>query len=312
MSEGVGVPTAVPVVWSSKPTSPTSAATNARTRATTTRRLSPSSPSRVGQRRLAVVRSSLSARDLAVLRTVAAHRYLTTRQVEGFHFADHASSLTGARVARRVLRRLSDQRVLATIERRIGGIRAGSASYVWTVGTVGDRLLRDKAGGIRIRQREPGLLFLDHSLAVADAHLDLVCADREGELEVVEVQCEPACWRPFTGLGGGRLVLQPDLYVVSGDPADPDFVNKWFIEIDRGTENPARLLAKCRHYEAYRRTGTEQQTCGSFPLVVWVLHSEQRMAQLLAAIERDADVDTSLYRVTTQTAFLETVKAGPA
>src|SRR5690348_14894409 len=39
---------------------------------------------RVGSRQLAAIRRLLSARDLVVLQHVDQHRYLTTRQVEGF------------------------------------------------------------------------------------------------------------------------------------------------------------------------------------------------------------------------------------
>jgi hypothetical protein len=241
---------------------------------------------------------------------VAAHRYLTTRHIEGFWFANHATALTGARVARRVLRRLAAINVLTNIERRIGGVRAGSASYIWTISPAGDRILRAEAGGKRTRQREPGRLFLDHCLEVADAHLDLVRAHRAAELELVDVQCEPDCWRPFTGLGGARLVLQPDLYVITGDPTDRAFVNRWFVEIDRGTENPARLLAKCGYYQAYRRSGVEQQSGGGFPLVVWVMPDDQHAARLKTSIQRDRDLDARLLRITTPARFLDVVKAG--
>jgi hypothetical protein len=247
-----------------------------------------------------------------VLRGVARHRYLTTRQIEGFWFHDHATALAGARVCRRVLRRLAELRVLDHLERRIGGVRAGSASYVWRVGTVGDRLLRDSMDGPRRRQREPGLLFLDHCLAVAGAHLALVQAHRRGELELIEVQTEPACWRHHTGLGGARLVLQPDLYVETGDPSDPAFINCWFVEVDRGTEHPARLLAKCGRYETYRRAGREQAAPGSFPLVVWVMRDQQRAERLAAAIRRDAGLDDRLYRVTTAEQFVGVIRGGAA
>jgi hypothetical protein len=196
------------------------------------------------------------------------------------------------------------------LERRIGGVRAGSAAYVWTVGPVGDRLLRLDLPGRRRRVREPSQLFLDHCLAIADAHLTVLRAHRAGALELVEVQTEPACWRTFTGLGGARLVLQPDLYLVTGDPADPEFVNRWFIEIDRGSENPARLLAKCAHYEAYRRSGSEQAAHRSFPLVVWVMRDEAQASRLRTAIASDGTLDPRLYRVTTADDVVRTVQAG--
>lgn len=100
---------------------------------------------RTGRRGLDELHRSLSARDLAVLRSVAEHRYLTTGQVEGFHFTGHATAATGRSVTRRMLRRLSALRILTHLDRRIGGVRAGSASFVWRVGPVGSRLLQAEA-----------------------------------------------------------------------------------------------------------------------------------------------------------------------
>ncbi len=298
MTEDEAVPAAVPVVWSNHRQTTMSGATPAHSRATTTNASRRRSSSRTGRRGLAAVRESLSARDWAVLAGVAEHRYLTTRQVEGFWFHDHATALTAARVCRRVLRRLSDLHVLTPLERRIGGVRAGSSSFVWQLGPVGDRLLRQETERPRLRRHEPGRLFLDHCLAVADAHLALVAAQRTGQLELIEVQTEPDCWRPYSGLGGARLVLQPDLYVETGDPADPAFLNCWFVEIDRGSEHLKRLLAKCGRYEAYRRSGSEQAGSGSFPLVVWVMQGQLQAERLVTAIQRDHRLDARLYRVT--------------
>jgi hypothetical protein len=307
-----GVPVGLPVAWSTEPANQVPDSTRARTTAATSKRLTARASSRTGRRGLAAVRDSLSARDWRVLEGVTAHRYLTTRQVEGFWFYDHATALSSARVCRRVLRRLADLHVLTNLERRIGGVRAGSASYVWQAGPVGDRLLREQSVRPRRRQREPGLLFLDHCLAVADAHLALVQAHLAGVLELVEVQTEPDCWRPFTGLGGARLMLQPDLYVVTGDPADRAYVNRWFVEVDRGTEQLPRLRAKCGRYEAAHRAGAGQAEDEGFPLVVWVMRDEAKAARLAAAIQRDARLDDRLYRVTTLKQFVGVIRGGAA
>jgi hypothetical protein len=305
------VPVALPVAWSGPAVNLASEHGSARTRAAT---VTPSDrdPSRVGRRGLAVVRGSLSARDWQVLDGVAAHRYLTTRQVEAFWFHDHATPLSGARVCRRVLRRLAQLRILMHLVRRIGGVRAGSASFVWQVGPVGDRLLRERSERARRRQREPGRLFLEHCLAVADTHLVLVQADRAGDLELIEVQTEPDCWRIFTGIGGARLSLQPDLYAVTGDPADPDYVNCWFVEMDRRTEPLPRLLAKCARYEACRQAGAGRADDEGFPVVVWVMPDQQRAERLTLAIQRDRGLDPQLYRVTTTEGLARVVGGGVA
>lgn len=277
--------------------------------ANTLQSASASSSRRVGRRGLDELRSSLSTRDLAVLQGVAEHRYLRTKHVEGFYFADHASDATARSVARRVLRRLSSHRILTHLDRRVGGVRAGSASFIWRIGPVGCRLLRAELNAPRRWQYEPGSKFLWHCLAIADAHLSLVIADRVSRLELLTAQLEPNCWRPFTGLGGGRLVLQPDLYAVTGAG---EYEDHWFIEIDRGTESLNTLLTKCQQYESYRRSGNEQTEGAGFPLVVWVLPDQERADRLRRHVGRSQGLTPDIFRITTPDAFVELIAGGAA
>lgn len=309
-SEERAVPLAVPAAWSKQPVPQAAAFAQPSQSATTTATPSRRSSIRVGRRALSAIRSSMSERDWQVLRAVADHRYLTTRHIEGFCFADHATPLTAARVCRRVLRRLHDWSVLTHLERRVGGVRAGSASYVWQVGRAGQRLLATESAEATItRPHEPGLLFLGHCLAVADAHLSLIHLQRRAALELITVQTEPRCWRRYSGLGGARLVLQPDLYVVTGAG---DFEDHWFVEVDLGTEHPKRLLAKCHRYEDYRHTGIEQADGGSFPLVVWAMRDQAQADRLRRAIATDNGLDGRLFRVTTGDDFAGLVQQGAA
>lgn len=250
---------------------------------------------RVGRRRLEVLERQLGPRDWQVLRSVAAHRFLTTRQIERLHFFDHASALSGARTARRVLRRLHEDRLLDPLKRRIGGVRAGSAAHVWRIGPAGYRLLSRAADAADARRppSEPGLRTLEHCLAVADVHLSLVEAARRSQLSISRVEVEPAAWRPYLGPSGERLVLKPDLFVVT---AIGEYEDHWFIEVDRGTETLPTLLRQCERYERYRRSGQEQAVSGIFPLVVWVVPTRQRQERLLRALTRPK-LDSRLYRV---------------
>src|SRR5205823_850906 len=100
--------------------------------------------------------------------TIASHRFVTGKQLERFHFDDHSSNDSGARVCRGVLARLSRLALLRRLERRVGGIRAGSASYVYTLSWAGRRLVGETTAR---RVDEPSRTFLNHTLAVADAHL---------------------------------------------------------------------------------------------------------------------------------------------
>lgn len=259
---------------------------------------------------LAELNRLLSDRDVAVLEAVSAHRFLTTRHLERLLFADHASSASGSRVCRRVLARLEAWQLVQRPLRRIGGLTAGSASSVWLVSSRGLRLLNLRAGlGAIGRVREPGERFVQHYLAIADAHLALIEAQRRGELELVGVAIEPRCWRRFTGLGGSREVLKPDLAAVT---ASGQFEDHWFIEIDRGTESLPTLIRQCRLYEKYRASGAEQTALGIFPRVVWVVPDDIRAAKLQAALRAARGITNELYRVTTPDRFVPLLAGGAA
>jgi len=268
------------------------------------------SPSqRQGRRGLALVRDTLSERDWSVLRAVAAHRFLTTRHVEGFCFADHASPLSAARITRRVLNRLFDLHLLTHLDRRVGGVRAGSASYVWTLTASGQRLLTTSDDASPRRVREPSVTFLDHTLAVADTDLALHRAHRARQLELLEVATEPDCWRRYTGPSGTPETLRPDLFAITGNG---DYEDSWFIEVDRGTESLPRLLSKCTQYERYRRSGLEQHQRGVFPLVVWLMPAAARAERLVAALTRTSTPDPGLFRVSTTDQLVPLLAGGPA
>ncbi|PEG33897.1 hypothetical protein CQY20_28435, partial [Mycolicibacterium agri] len=146
----------------------------------------------------------LSDRDLAILRSVDEHQFLTVRQIESLHFAEHPSG-AGGRLARRALARLRKLRLLGALNRRIGGVRGGSAGMVHYVDIVGKQLLHGRSGKDLQGFREPSQRFVNHRLAVAGTHTQLVHADRQEQLELVECAVEPKSWRRFPGVGGARL-----------------------------------------------------------------------------------------------------------
>lgn len=262
---------------------------------------------RTGRRQLQRLGDSLSERDLAVLGSVAAHRFLTTRQVEGLHFLGHASALSGARCARRVLRRLRQLGLLRPLERRIGGVRAGSAGYVWSLSSAGERLLAARVDGQhRRRSHEPSARLLDHCLAIADAHVRLAAAEHSGKLELLSLELEPNSWRRFMGAGGEARLLRPDLFVITGTS---EFEDHWFVEVDLGTEHPPTLVRKCRLYVDYRASGREQQRYGIFPRVIWQVRDQARVDRLAEAFG-SARLDTRLLRVITAEALVPTLQEG--
>ncbi|WP_328995807.1 replication-relaxation family protein [Kribbella sp. NBC_01245] len=264
---------------------------------------------RTGRRVLASLRNSVSTRDLEILKSISTHRLLTSKHIERLHFIGHGSALAATRSANRVLRRLDKLQLIVHLDRRVGGIHAGSSSYVWQLGPAGDRLLQTDAGnGARRRQREPSVRLLEHTLAVADAHVALANAAHGHALELVTVQIEPGSWRYFPGPGGARRLLRPDLAVVT---AQGDYEDHWFLEVDLGSEHPPTVVRKCQLYEDYRRSGIEQDAHDVFPRVLWVVPNQLRADKLSAAI-RSARLDKDLFHVVTMDQLVPIVIGGAA
>ena len=250
----------------------------------------------VSARGVAQLRQRLSERDLSVIRQVAMLRLMSARQIQAVHFpdAEHENPAAATRARQRVLARLTRERLLIALTRRIGGVRAGSAGLVLALGPVGQRVLM--AAGPRRRSYEPTWRFVDHTLAVSQLLVDVTTAARRGLLDMMEAQAEPKSWRAFSGLGG-RHVLRPDAFLALGVG---EYELRWFIEVDRASESLPVVVRKCRLYADYYQSGTEQAAHGGvFPRVCWVVPDERRAERLRAAIARDRQLPGQLFVVTT-------------
>lgn len=313
LAPSAGLPVAVPL--GSRPGSApgVAAGTSGPTRGTNTPRSSSSSGgrvgmARVGRRRRARLASELSERDRLVLSRIWEHRYLTTLQLQHFCFTGHASDESAARTTRRVLARLQRDQLIRPLARRIGGVRAGSEARAWQLAPAGARIARPDTGK-SWRTHEPSERFLAHTLAVADAHL----AFRGGLAPglQVSVQVEPLSWRRFSGIGGEARLVRPDLAaVVRGADHQGSYEDRWFIEVDMGTESIPTLLTKCRLYMDYYRSGIEQVNHSSFPQVLWVMHgprAQQRAETLTKRILRTPSLEPRLFQITTSDALDSTL-----
>lgn len=242
---------------------------------------------RLSNNRLAEIAGAMSERDGQILQLAYELRIVASRHIEGLVITE-GSDLTRARRSRAALARLTELGVLARLDRRIGGVRAGSSSYLYRLSHSGRRLLGLSAGA---GWREPGLEFVSHTLAAADLHLELVTAQRAGQIETFHVEHEPAAWRRFTGLGGASQWLKPDLFV---QITTAEFELWWFVEIDRGTESLTRVVTKTEQYLAYWRTGIEQRRLGVFPRVAWIGPDQRRADAITGALSRVGDGAESL------------------
>lgn len=259
---------------------------------------------RISRRRLQEIQNSLSERDHAILSSVERFRFLTARHLQQLHFADHASPASASRTCRRVLARLRNLRVIGVLDRRIGGIRAGSEGLVYYVDTARERIQRGDAGSkTRKRFEEPSARFLDHTLAIADTATNLLEAATVSGAEVVRLDPEHAATRTYSDDYGVLQVLRPDLYVELAARVGDDEVAAFFVEVDLGHESLPTLLGKVLAYETYRSNGIEQRQFGTFPHVVWAMGAyrpataERRRIALAHALERNSRINIGHYRI---------------
>ena len=237
------------------------------------------SKGRISKRKLEELDYLLSDRDKAILCSLQSCRYLTSQQVRRWHFLEHSSEPAAMRAANRGLVKLQGYGLIAALKRRLGGTQAGSGANVWFLTEAGHRLLhlRDTSYTPRKRRFTPSPVFLEHTVAVAEAYLQIQESCRRNRWEAVKLEPEPVCWRGYTDGDGKPSTLKPDLYAVIGNG---EFEDSWFFEIDLDTESPCIILEKCKRYDHYYRSGIEQRESGVFPLVVWIMSSTARKKNL--------------------------------
>jgi hypothetical protein len=229
----------------------------------------------VTTQRLTQLRASLSQKDITVMSDVARMNVMSGNQIRHLHFG-HSDS--DRRMARLTLERLTAAQVLARLGRRVGGQRSGSDGFCYALGVAGQRLsYSDKR-----RSRPPwtpAVSHIAHVLAVSQIYVDMMTGPRSTAL--MHFDAEPECWRPFSGIGGGRQVLKPDAYVVT---TSGEYDDHWFVELDRSTESATRIAEKLKIYVRYFQSGKEQAKNGVFPWVVWCVPSDRRLDQITTVI----------------------------
>jgi hypothetical protein len=240
--------------------------------------------------------AQLTSRDLDVIKYIADLRFVTGSQLARLCFNLGDDPTVSARAARRALLRLVRLGALDRLPRQVGGVRAGSAGYVYALGLGGQRLAVEHGWQPERRTRRsliPGTLFVRHALQVAELHTRLVEADRSGSFELLELTGEPACWRSFGGIAGQRQRLKPDSYLRLGLGK---FEDSYFIEVDRGTEGSRALDRQLRLYVAYHGSGAEQAKRGVFPRVLWLAPDKRRVSVIEDGVWRLGTEAQALFR----------------
>jgi Replication-relaxation len=263
-------------------------------------------PQRITHAHVRELTGRLTPRDYLIIATLRQQRVATARQIERLWFTD-GSPLSNSRMARRTLRRLVELRVLARIERPGGGLHAGSPGHVYTLDVAGLRLAERSSRRSPRRPYPVSRAFLDHALAVTEWYVRLMVARHHGGPDLLEFQAEPRSWRTFTSYAHGREVLKPDAFVslVSGEWED-----RYFLEIDRGTEHTPALRRQLDRYVRYWRSGQEQAVSEVFPGVLWIVPDAQRHAVLVDVIGRLPTEAWPIFRVSVEDEALQVLTGG--
>lgn len=271
-------------------------------------------PKHLGQ-----LQAVLSGRDLAIMHTLASYRLARGDQLRRWHFTGHASLEAQARAARRNLRRLADLGLISHLERRIGGIHAGSSGLVWHLTRLG-RLLLARVNNHpptgRIDQTEPSPRTLDHTLAITETAVRLQETTMANQCELIQLDPEPASWRTYLNPYGGTTTLKPDLFAITAALSgifqdEPEYEDVWFIEIDRATESRATIIRKAEQYETYRHTGREQAAQDVFPRVAWIVPNETRADMIRETLAQNIRIEAGLHIAVTTDQFIRIVCGNP-
>jgi hypothetical protein len=205
--------------------------------------VSVSSSARAGRLRageLAHLASRLTDRDRQIANDCYEHRVLTTEQLRRLHFTD-------ARSATRRLHALHELRVLERF-RPTWRRGEGSNPYHWILDTAGAYVVAAIRGLERHQlawKQQPletvaGSATLAHRRATNEFATRLIAQARATGATVPE-------WRGERG--AGELldgIVIPDSYLALEHPTGP--LLHLLLEIDRATEDHARLLTKARRY----------------------------------------------------------------
>lgn len=266
------------------------------------------SPTITATRFSSLVPAPIHPMQARLLALVAAHRFATTTQLARLTALEYTSPASALRQTQRHLASLAQQRLLMSLERRVGGWQGGSAVTVWAATTRGNRLVAAEGEEVprRQRPREVSTTFLDHLLAITEVRTSVEEAVRQETDTEVAVALEPECWRTALSPSGQVQVLRPDLAVTITSPAYED---RYLMEVDRATENPGRVIATCWRYQEHQAQAGDGDV---FPLVVWLVPTDRRRHRLERAIAHSTGLLRDLFRVIRLDQLPTLIHGGPA
>ena len=156
-------------------------------------------------------------KDIQILYFLNQARLATTSQLARLFYSDSDKPETAIRRANFTTQRLLKAGLVSHLKRRIGGVRKGSASYIWQITFQGLKLLKSQDETIVLRyknQYEPTQHHVEHTLAVTEIFVETMETVRDSQkLSLEAFSFEPNSWRSYQKLSGLGMTLKPDAYL---------------------------------------------------------------------------------------------------
>ena len=248
----------------------------------------------------------LDTREMKILEHLHKVKFATSDQLRRVFFTENKNDTAGLRACNRATKRMKEVGVIDHLDQQVGGKRGGSSGKIWTFSGTGYNLLKLENTKLKVGRKrlyEPtSILFLEHMLAINEIYTKLLELNQQKKIELLEAQHEPRCWRTFSERGISFYV-KPDLFASLVPAREREFETVYFLEIDRATEAPSKVIKKCKQYITYYNSGIEQRQNGVFPFVVWITPNRKRCEQLIRYIHENLPKAEMLFRVITAEEF---------
>ncbi len=262
---------------------------------------------KITRQQLYRIEENMTGRDHEVLRALSKYRFLSSDQVGRLFVTDCSTKTSQTRNRNLLLKRLADYGLIRPLWRRVGGGKGGSEMQVWYLAPAGHRLLNLYQSGKAPRKAysEPSPTFLKHTLSVAETAVQLITMCRDSEdLMLAHLETEPSCWRPFNN-DGKAVQLKPDLFVIT---TYEEYEDRWFVEMDLGTESQTQIIGKCNAYLNYYYTGIEQRKSEMFPMVLFIAHTARRKEKIRQSIRERIKGQPKMFLVITPDELEKTMR----
>lgn len=227
----------------------------------------------------------LMPRDLDILDDLSSYRFLSVPQVTALYFGSAAT-------AEGRLRQLHDAGLVVRVFMPVRPFDK-TATTIYALGAKGAALLAPRHEGVRPRHLTPkdrrSALFLDHTLRRNDVRICLELLDRTlPRFHLLTWKQAPedvrgaAIVRSPTG-GQVRVPVVPDGFFAFRMRG---VVTAYCLEVDMGTVNTEKMLARYRAYQTWWREGGAARKFGPAPLRVLTMTSTPSRMETLRRLGR--------------------------